>query len=68
MIDDDDYSFEDKLIWLGEISRCNIACGHYGDQQWEVWCDDGKYVEYEDHENLIKVYQQEINRLKELYK
>lgn len=66
MIEDEDYTFEDKLIWLGQIDRCEIACGSYGDQQWEIWCKSGKYVEFEEHEKHLKVYKDEVARLQEL--
>lgn len=64
LIYDNDYTFEEKLIWLGEISRYNIVCGTYGDEKWQVWNADGKYVEYEEYLQHIDVYKQEIDRLK----
>lgn len=66
MTDETEYSLEDKLKWHGDINRYNIACGSYGDTQWEVWDDNGKHVEYEEHLTIVKIYQDEINRLKTL--
>lgn len=57
-------NFEDELKWWSPVSRCNIACGSYGDEQWQVWSDDGQYVEYNDHREIVNIYVNEVNRLK----
>lgn len=61
---DEDYTFEDKLIWLGEIDRLEVKCGSYGDK-FERWSNDGKYVEYDDHLKHIHIRDEEIKRLQQ---
>lgn len=56
---------EDELQWKLPIARCNIACGFYGDTQWELWVDDGQYVEYSDHQEIINIYANEVARLRQ---
>lgn len=62
---DEDYTFEDKLIWLGEICRLKVMCGSYGDK-FERYNFDGPYVEYEDHLKHIHIRDEEIKRLRAL--
>lgn len=59
-------TFEQTLEWLGPISRCDIACGFYGDTQWEKWNDNGEYVAFTDHKERIDLYKSEVERLKKL--
>ena len=56
--------FEDALQWKIHIARFNVGCGFYGDTQWQIWNDDGEYVEYTDHQEIVNLYAAEVSRLK----
>lgn len=59
-------TFEDELQWKGSIDRFDVACGFYGDCQWQVWKDDGEYVEFSDHQAIVNIYSAEVARLKRI--
>lgn len=65
-MEDEENLFEDELSWFGEVSRFDVSCGFYGDNQWQNYCDDGVYIEFEDHEKIINIYKKEISRLRAL--
>lgn len=63
-MEESEYTLEDNLKWHGDVSRYSIACGSYGDVQWQVFDKNGTYVEYDEHLIIVKLYQDEIKRLK----
>lgn len=60
---------EDELQWRLPIRRFNIVCGAYGvivtdASQWQSFVDDGEYVEYTDHQEIVNLYAAEVRRLR----
>lgn len=53
-------SFAYRLEALGQIDRCDVACGSYGDK-FHRWDDAGPFVEYEDHMKHISFYSAELD-------